>query len=127
MATLKYAPFGDAATGEGRATLDGWKRYAKTIAMFAVAGAFAYHHIAAREDPVEVRVVVDDPLEGAAHVPEQLADLVGAIGQAPLREVDLGVGGESFHQPQEPMEVHVVQGGLDDDLKNRKPAPITRD
>lgn len=35
MATLKYAPFGDPATAEGRATLEGWKRYARTIARFA--------------------------------------------------------------------------------------------
>jgi hypothetical protein len=35
MATLKYAPFGDAGTDEGKATLDGWKRYARTIADFA--------------------------------------------------------------------------------------------
>ena len=35
MATLKYAPFSDPATEEGRRTLDGWKRYAKTIAIFA--------------------------------------------------------------------------------------------
>jgi len=34
MATLKYAPFGDAGTAEGKATLDGWKRYARTIAEF---------------------------------------------------------------------------------------------
>ena len=35
MATLKYAPFGDAGTPEGRATLDGWKAYTRTIARFA--------------------------------------------------------------------------------------------
>lgn len=35
MATLKYAPFSDPATEEGRKTLDGWKRYARSIAMFA--------------------------------------------------------------------------------------------
>jgi len=35
MATLKYAPFGDPATPEGKATLEGWKRYARTIAAFA--------------------------------------------------------------------------------------------
>ncbi len=38
MATLKYAPFGPADSTEGRATLEGWRRYAKTIARFA-AGA----------------------------------------------------------------------------------------
>ena len=37
MATLKYAPFGDAGTREGKATLDGWKRYVRTIANFAAA------------------------------------------------------------------------------------------
>ena len=35
MATLKYAPFGDPGTPEGQATLEGWKRYARTIAEFA--------------------------------------------------------------------------------------------
>ena len=35
MATLKYAPFGDASTDEGKATLEGWKRYVRTIADFA--------------------------------------------------------------------------------------------
>ncbi len=35
MTTLKYAPFGPADTPEGRATLDGWKRYTTTIARFA--------------------------------------------------------------------------------------------
>jgi len=35
MATLKYAPFGAANTPEGQATLEGWKRYAQTIAEFA--------------------------------------------------------------------------------------------
>lgn len=34
MATLKYAPFSDPSTAEGRMTLDGWKRYARTIAKF---------------------------------------------------------------------------------------------
>jgi hypothetical protein len=34
MATLKYAPFSDASTDEGRATLKGWKTYARTIARF---------------------------------------------------------------------------------------------
>jgi len=37
MATLKYAPFGDAGTEEGQATLAGWKRYVRTIADFAQA------------------------------------------------------------------------------------------
>ena len=35
MATLKYAPFGDATTPEGQATLAGWKRYVSTVARFA--------------------------------------------------------------------------------------------
>ena len=35
LATLKYAPFGPADRAEGRATLAGWKRYARTIARFA--------------------------------------------------------------------------------------------
>ncbi len=34
MATLKYAPFGPADSDEGKATLDGWKRYATTVARF---------------------------------------------------------------------------------------------
>ena len=37
MATLKYAPFGDAATDEGKATLEGWKRYVHNVAAFAAA------------------------------------------------------------------------------------------
>lgn len=35
MATLKYRPFGDPAGAEFRETLDGWKRYARTVARFA--------------------------------------------------------------------------------------------
>ncbi len=35
MATLKYAPFGDSNTADGMATIEGWKRYVRTIADFA--------------------------------------------------------------------------------------------
>lgn len=35
MATLKFAPFGDAATEEGKASLKGWAQYTRTIAQFA--------------------------------------------------------------------------------------------
>ncbi len=37
MATLKYAPFGDAATDEGKASLTGWARDARTVSQFAAA------------------------------------------------------------------------------------------
>jgi hypothetical protein len=37
LATLKYAPFGDARSAEGQATLEGWKRYARQVAIFAAA------------------------------------------------------------------------------------------
>src|SRR5262249_28176728 len=66
------------------------------IAMLASAGAFADHQIAAGEDPVEVRVIVADRLQGAADVAEQLADLVLAAGDAPFREIDLGIVGEEI-------------------------------
>jgi hypothetical protein len=35
MATLKYAPFSDPATDEGKATLEGWKRYVRNVATLA--------------------------------------------------------------------------------------------
>src|SRR5690348_9894075 len=43
------------------------------VAVLAVAGALAYHHVA-RDHPVEVGVVVDDGGEGGADVAEHLAD-----------------------------------------------------
>jgi hypothetical protein len=62
--------------------------------VLAVAGSLDGEHVAAREDPVEQLVVVLDGLERAADVAEHLADLLPAGGNAPLREVDLGVVGE---------------------------------
>jgi hypothetical protein len=38
--------------------------------------------------------VVLDRLQGSADIAEQLADLVAAAGQPPLREVNLRVAGE---------------------------------
>src|SRR6266516_6263914 len=60
------------------------------VGVLAVAGALAGEGVAAGEDPVEVRVVVGDRLDGAADLGEQPADLVLAGRQAPFREVDLG-------------------------------------
>src|SRR5262245_10396014 len=65
-----------------------------TVAVLAMAGALAHQDVATGEDPVEARVVVDDPLEGPANVAEQPDDLVLARGQPPLGEVDLRVVGE---------------------------------
>ncbi|MDQ2688488.1 MAG: hypothetical protein M3Y28_11555, partial [Armatimonadota bacterium] len=43
MATLKYRPFSDPATDDGKATLAGWTRYVDTLAKF-VAGALGTTH-----------------------------------------------------------------------------------
>src|SRR5262245_34143337 len=64
------------------------------VLVLAVAGPLHGQHVAAGEDPVELVVVVLDGLEGAADVAEHLADLLPAVGNAPLGEVDLGVVGE---------------------------------
>src|SRR5262245_5305977 len=74
VAPAARAPFGHA--GAPRAIL-----------VLAVAGALADHQVAAGEDPVEMREVVDDRLQRAADVAEQLADLVAAGGHAPLGKV----------------------------------------
>ncbi|WP_038171240.1 hypothetical protein [Verrucomicrobium sp. BvORR106] len=34
MATLKYQPFGDPGTDEGKSTLQGWRQYVQTVASF---------------------------------------------------------------------------------------------
>src|SRR6185437_12797804 len=63
------------------------------VAVLAVAGALADHHVA-RDHPVEVGVVVDDGGQGGADVTEHLADVLLAVRQPPLGEVDLRVLGE---------------------------------
>src|SRR5215469_2302313 len=64
------------------------------VLVLAVARALARHEVAAGEDPVEVRVMVRDGLDRLADVAEELADLLLAVRQPPLREVDLRVVGE---------------------------------
>src|ERR1700749_4163244 len=66
----------------------------RPVAMLALAGALAAHHIAAGKDIVEMRVVMQDRLQRAADVAEHLPDLLLAGGDAPFREIDLGVVGE---------------------------------
>ena len=65
--------------------------------MFAVACAFGDQEILAREDPVEVRIVVHDRLNRAADVGEKFSDLLGAPRNAPFREIELGVFREEVH------------------------------
>ena len=45
--------------------------------MLAMTGSLGHEEILAREYPIEVRVVMNDRLNGAADVAEQLADLLG--------------------------------------------------
>src|ERR1035438_509853 len=63
----------------------------RSVLMLAMASALADDGVAAGEDPVEVRVVMGDRLEGGPHVGEELADLLLAIGQSSFREVHLRV------------------------------------
>src|ERR1700681_4082043 len=72
----------------------------RAVLVLSVAGPLADEHVSAGEDPVEVGVVVGDRLQGPAHVREELADLLLAAGQAPLREVHLGgVGKQGENAP----------------------------
>src|SRR5213076_2864985 len=66
----------------------------RSVRVLAEAGAFAGEQVAAREDPVEARVVMADRLAAAADVAEQLPDLRLAGREPPLGEVHLGVLGE---------------------------------
>jgi hypothetical protein len=59
--------------------------------VLAMARPLAHDEIAAREYPVEVRVVMDDGLQVAAEIAEHLADLRLAVGQALFWEMDLCV------------------------------------
>src|SRR6185369_6272999 len=75
-------------------TMFGIARPPRAVLVLTVARALGDDRVAAREDPVEVREVVGDALQRRAHVAEQLADVLLAVGQSPLREVHLGVVGE---------------------------------
>src|SRR5713101_8554651 len=66
----------------------------RAILVLPVAGTFAHDYVAAGKHPVDVRVVVLDVLDRAAHVGEQLADLFLTGRQAPFGEVHLSVVGE---------------------------------
>src|ERR1700733_2317510 len=59
------------------------------ILVLAVAGPLTDHDVAAREDPVEGRVVVADRPQRRADVAEHPADLLPAAGQPPLGEGNL--------------------------------------
>src|SRR5262245_9988299 len=83
-----------------------------TVAVLPMAGALAHDHVAAREHPVEVRKVMDDLLDAAAHVREQLADLVLARRQAPLGEVDLRIVGEEVEDAPAGRGLATVVEGL---------------
>src|SRR6202020_605878 len=66
----------------------------RAVLVLAMAGALADDDVAAGEDPVEVRVMMGDRLEGRPYVGEELADLLRAIRQPPFGEVHLRVFGE---------------------------------
>src|SRR4029453_16722232 len=89
VADLEHvAPAARAPVGDARAP--------GAVLVLAVAGALAHQHVRAGEDPVELGVMVLDPLESGPDVAEQLADLLLARGDAPLGEVHLGVVGEQI-------------------------------
>src|SRR3954468_18661857 len=60
----------------------------RAVAVLAVARALRDDRVGAGEDPVEVGVVMADRLQRRADVAEQLPDLLLAVGEAPLGEVD---------------------------------------
>src|SRR5215213_519607 len=65
-----------------------------TVPVLTEARAFDGQRVCAREDPVKRGIVVGDTLDRSADIAEELADLLLAVGQTPLRKVDLRVVGE---------------------------------
>ena len=65
--------------------------------MLAEARALDGEEIRAGHDPVERCVVVEDVLQAATEVREELPDLLLAGGQSPLREEDLRIIGKEIH------------------------------
>ncbi len=62
--------------------------------MFTLARPLAHDQVTTREDPIEVRIVMNDRFDRTTDIAEQFADLILASGETPLREVDLRIGGE---------------------------------
>src|SRR4051812_3961292 len=68
----------------------------RPVLVLAVRRPLGHDRVAAGEDPVEVGVVVADRLQLRPDLPEHLPDLLAAVGDPPLRERHLGVGGEQL-------------------------------
>ena len=62
--------------------------------MLAMAGPLADDDVAAREDPVERSIMVDNAFQRAADISEQATDRLPAVGQPPFGEIDRRVLGE---------------------------------
>src|SRR3954471_17453980 len=91
---LKVADLEDVAPAPGAPL---WHARAPwPVLMLAVRGPLGDDRVATGEDPVEVRVVVPDGLELGADVAEHPPDLLAPVGDPPLREHHLGVGGEQL-------------------------------
>src|SRR3954454_6005122 len=74
-------------------------RYARAprpVLVLTVGGPLGDDRGAPGEDPVEVRVVVPDGLELRADVAEHLPDVLAPVGDPPLREHHLSIGGEQL-------------------------------
>ena len=72
------------------------------IHVQARARALAREHIGAGHHPVERRVVVQDVAQQAAEVGKELADLLLASGESPLREEHLGIVGKQIENAAAP-------------------------
>src|SRR5258705_4861600 len=94
------------------------------VPVLAVAGALAHHRVT-RDHPVEVGVVVQDGGDRAADVPEQLADLLLAVGQPPLGEVNLRVIGEQVQDAAPGRGDATVVEGLEV-LERNRPSLLVR-
>src|SRR5215510_7234171 len=62
--------------------------------MSSCAGSFDGKRVGAGHDPVESGIVVENVLDEAAEVAEELTDLFFAGGQTPFREKDLSILGK---------------------------------
>src|SRR3954467_8953889 len=91
---LEVADLEDVAPASGAPFWDA--RAPRAVLVLAVRGPLGDDRVAPGEDPVEVRVVVPDGLQPRADVPEHLPDLLAPVGDPPLREHHLGVGGEQL-------------------------------
>src|SRR5882762_8945059 len=88
------------------------------VPVLAVAGALAHHRVT-RDHPVEMGEVVQDGGDRATDVAEQLADLLLAVGQPPLGEVDLRVISEQVQDAAPGRGDATVVEGLEVLQRNR--------